>query len=161
MHYATSEIMMMQKKLDKIIEPYLVGSWGPFSNEDQVITDIYDTKIETFDKPLLVPSIEYVELYKAVKKLNGIVILAHIERNSKSALNNHSLEELQFDGIEIQQYHKEKFLSDNPTYKNYRILTSSDSHSLLTISERDNYLELKEKSIDAFFDYFEMRENNE
>jgi PHP family Zn ribbon phosphoesterase len=149
------------RKLDKQIEPYLNGSWGPFSSDDQVITDIYDTEISTFKKPLLSPSIPFTALYDTVKELNGLVILAHIERSSKSALNSHSLSDLTFDGIEIQAYKKEEFLKANPSYKKHIILTSSDSHSLLTISERENYVDLPEKSIDAFFNYFEKRDQHE
>lgn len=148
--------------LDNYLESHLVDDdWGPFGPSDQVITDIYDNEIETFDKSLHKTTVPYVDLYKKVKELGGIVVLAHIERSSKSALQCYQLEDLSFDGIEIQHYQKEAFLEKNPDYKKYKILTSSDSHTLLTISERVEYLELPKKSIDAFFAYFEGNDKDE
>ncbi len=142
-------------KIDKIIEDYLDGSWGPFSEEDQMITDLYDTTIDTFPIPLTSTSIPYLELYKKVKELNGAIILAHIDRKSKTALNSFKLEDIPFDGIEIQQYFKNDYLKKHPELKKYNIFASSDSHTLLTISEKIESIELKEKSLDAFFEYLE------
>ncbi len=142
-------------KLDSYIELHLNGKWAPFSESDQVITDIYDITSETFPKPLLSTSIPFKDLYKKVKELRGIIVLAHIDRKHKSALNSFKLEDIRFDGIEIQQFGMDEFLNANSYLNRYKILTSSDSHSLLTISEREYYLDLKEKSIEAFFKYFE------
>lgn len=140
-------------KLDKILEEYLNGSWGPFSEEDQMITDIYDVTIETYPKSLRSTSITYHDLYNKVKELNGAIVLAHIDRGKKSALNSFKLEDIPFDGIEIQQYFKKNYLNKNPELNKYKIFASSDSHTLLTISERIEGIELKEKSREAFFDY--------
>jgi len=148
--------------LDSYIEQYLVADdWGPFSEKDQVITDIYDTEISTYGLSLKRTSIPYVDLYNKVKELHGIIVLAHIERKSKSVLQSYALADLDFDGIEIQEYQKKEFLEQNPTYNKYKILTSSDSHTLLTISERIEYLELPKKSIEAFFRYFEGNDTDE
>ncbi len=140
-------------KLDKILEKYLNGTWGPFSEEDQMITDLYDITVKTFPTPLTSTSIPFKTLYKEVKELNGAIVLAHIDRKNKSALNTFKLKDIKFDGIEIQQYFKDDYLTKHPELKKYKIFSSSDSHSLLTISEREHYIELKEKSIDAFFEY--------
>ena len=104
---------------------------------------------------MLSTSIPFIDLYKKVKELQGIIVLAHIDRKNKSALNSFKLEDIEFDGIEIQKFIKDEYLKANPYLKKYKILTSSDSHSLLTISEREHYLDLEEKSIEAFFKYFE------
>lgn len=141
--------------LDKLLEKYLTDDFGPFSSDDQMITDIYDTTISTYPRSLTKTTIPYNLLYKKVKELNGIIVLAHIERSSKSALNFFELENLKHDGVEIQQYKKKHFIEQNEYLLKEKILTSSDSHSLLTISEREHFLDLKEKSIDAFFNYFE------
>jgi predicted metal-dependent phosphoesterase TrpH len=148
--------------LDAFIEPYLVvDDWDPFTREDQIITDIYDEEKELFPKSLKRTSIPYHMLYEKVHEIGGICVLAHIARASKSALLFYKLDDIPFDGIEIQSYQKEAFLKEHPTYNKYKILTSSDAHSLLTILERIEYLELSEKSIDAFFEYFEGRETDE
>lgn len=140
-------------KLDTILETYLNGTWGPFSEEDQMITDIYDITVKTYPKSLRSTSIPYLELYKKVKELNGAIVLAHIDRKKKSALNSYKLDAIPFDGIELQQYFKKSYIEKNPTLKSHKIFASSDSHTLLTISERIESIELKEKSREAFFDY--------
>ncbi len=140
-------------KVDKVLEEYLNGPWGPFTEENQMITDIYDTTVKTFPKSLRSTSMPYLKLHQLVKRLNGAIVLAHIDRMKKSALNSYSLDEIPFDGIEIQQYFKEDYLSKNPELKKYKIFASSDSHTLLSISERVESIELKEKSIEAFFEY--------
>ena len=140
-------------KLDSILEKYLDGNWGPFSQEDQMITDIYDETVDTYPIPLGSTSIPYHELYKIVKELNGAIVLAHIDRKNKSPLNTFELDDIPFDGIELQQYFKQQYLNKHPELDKYKIFSSSDSHTLLSISERVEAIELKEKSIDAFFEY--------
>jgi len=140
-------------KLDIILENYLDGTWGPFSQEDQMITDVYDETVSTFSKPLRSTSIPYHELYRIVKELDGAIVLAHIDRKNKTPLNTFKLDDIPFDGIELQQYFKQQYLEKHPELNKYKIFSSSDSHTLLTISERIESIELKEKSIDAFFEY--------
>lgn len=140
-------------KIDKLLEKYLNGSWGPFNEENQMITDVFDTTVNTFPKPLTSTSIPYMKLYEEVKKLNGAIVLAHIDRKQKSALNSYNLSEIPFDGIEIQQYYKDDYLEKHPNLKQYKVFASSDSHTLLTISEPIEFIEVEEKSIDAFFNY--------
>lgn len=139
---------------DQYLESHLDDdNWGPFGPSDQVITDVYDITLETFDKALRATTIPYQDLVQKVRSLDGILILAHIDRSSKSALLTHSLDELTFDGVEVQLYNKEAFLESHPEVSNYPVFSSSDSHTLLTILERIESIELPEKSIDAFFQY--------
>lgn len=140
-------------KFDKFLEPNLDGEWGIFSEEDQVITDIFDTLYKTFPIPLTKTKIPYLSLVKEVRKLNGAIVLAHIDRGSKSVLDVFELNDIDFDAIEIQKYGKEKYLKENPELKKYKMLFNSDSHTLLSISEKDEYINLKAKTIDAFFDF--------
>ena len=142
------------QSFDSFLETYLTDDWGPFNKSNQIITDIYDNEVETFNKPLLSTVLPYRDLYKKVSSLNGICVLAHVDRKSKSALLVYNLEDIPFDGIEIQPYEKQEFINRNDYLKQYKIISNSDSHTLLTISERVEYLDLKEKSIDAFFEYF-------
>ncbi len=140
---------------NQFIQGYLTDTFTYFSPADQVITDIYDNPIGTVKKGLLTSTLPYSVLYRKVKSLNGIALFAHINRASKSVLNNHKLDDFSFDGIEIEPRHKQAFLSDHPEYKAYLTLSNSDSHTLMSISERTEYLELEDKSLDAFFAYFE------
>lgn len=140
--------------LSDTLSQYLTKDFGPWTKENQVITDLYDDVDYVMEDSLTHTLFPYNKLVEEVQKLDGILVLAHVDRNSKSARNKHSLEDLFFDGIEIQKYQKEAFLDENPSYRNYKILTSSDAHSLLEIAEKEHDLELEEKSIDAFFKYF-------
>jgi hypothetical protein len=140
-------------KFDKYLEPRLNGEWGTFEESNQVITDIFDTIYETFPIPLTGTNIPYLELVKEVRALNGAIVLAHIDRDSKSVLNTYKLKDIDFDAIEIQKYGREKFLKDNPYINKYKILFNSDSHSLLTISEKEDYINLEEKTIESFFNF--------
>ncbi len=140
-------------KFDKYLEPHLNGEWGIFKESDQVITDIFDTAYETFPTPLTNTNIPYLELVKEVRSLNGAIVLAHIDRISKSVLNTFKLEDIDFDAIEIQKHNREQFLKENPNMENFRILFNSDSHSLLSISEKEDYINLEEKTIESFFNF--------
>lgn len=138
---------------NNFLEPNLNGDWGIFNESKQIITDIYDETYETYSKPLTSTNIPYSVLVNEVRKLKGAIVLAHIDRPSKSVLNVFSLNNTEFDAIEIQKHNKESFLKENPELNKYRILYNSDSHTLLTISEKDEYIDLKEKTIASFFDF--------
>ena len=138
---------------DKFLEDNLNGEWGIFEESDQVITDIYDTEIATFNRPLSSTKIPYVELVKETRALNGLIILCHIDRSSRSVLNVFSLDDLEFDAIEISQHVKNQYLEKYPQLKKYRILFNSDAHTLLSISEKEYFIELEEKSIECFFKF--------
>ncbi|MEC9485750.1 MAG: PHP domain-containing protein [Candidatus Izemoplasma sp.] len=146
---------------NQFIQGYLTDTFTHFTPDDQIITDIYDNPIGTVKKGLLTSTLPYKVLYRQVKSLDGIALFAHINRPSKSVLNNYSLDDYLFDGIEIEPQHKTAFLKKYPQYKQYITLSNSDSHTLMSISERIEYLELAEKSIDAFFDYFKGGTKNE
>lgn len=138
---------------DKILEPHLNGEWGIFSESNQIITDIFDATLETFPVPLTNTNLPYETLVKEVRKLNGAIVLAHIDRRSQSPLNAFKLNEIDFDAVEIQKYGREKYLTKHLELNKYKILFNSDSHSLLTISEKEEFIDLHEKTIDAFFEF--------
>lgn len=145
-------------QFDKFLEKHLDGEWGNYTKENQVVTDIYDLALDTINTPLISTSIPYKTLYKEVKLYNGLVIPAHIDRSSCTILNTYSLDDIPFDGIEISPYRKDSFLELHPELRKYKILNSSDSHTLLTIHEKDSFLELESKTIDSFFAYFEVKQ---
>jgi len=140
-------------KFDKYLEPHLDGEWDSFTEENQIITDIFDTTYETFPTPLTSTNVSYSELVNEVRKLKGAIVLAHIDRKSKSVLNSYDLDKIDFDAIEIQKYGRQKFLRNNQYLNQYKILFNSDSHSLMTISEKEHYIDLEEKTVDSFFKF--------
>ncbi len=137
---------------DDFLEKNLDGEWGTFTKDNQVITDIYDLTVETFNTPLTSTKIPFKELVSETRKLDGAIILSHIDRSSHSALNVYKLDEIEFDALEIQKYYRDEYLAKNPGLKKHRILFNSDSHSLMSISEKE-YIELEDKTIEAFFKF--------
>lgn len=141
--------------LDQLLEMNLTDNWLNYTKDDQVITDIYDMSMDTFDKPLTSTTINYLDLHKEVKNRNGAIIIAHINRPSCTPLNTYKLEEIPFEGLEVSPYNMEDFIKKHPNIKNYPLFHNSDSHSLLQMHDKQFSIELKEKSIEAFFNYLE------
>ena len=140
-------------EFNDFLEPRLVGEWNNYTKEDQAITDIYDMTLTEYNIPLTKTNITYDDLVKEIRNYDGALVLAHINRPSCTPLSVYKLEDMEFDGIEIQPYKKEEYIKKNEYLRNYKIFSNSDSHSLLTLHEDTEAIELKEKSIDAFFAY--------
>ncbi len=140
-------------QFDHFLEQHLCNEWGSYSKENQVITDIYDTTISYVDQPLTKTSITFQELYREVKSSQGAVVLAHINRRNSSALNTYTLDQLDFDGIELQIYQSEQFLEQNPFVSEHKLFYNSDSHSLLQLSESEYEIDIEDLSIEGFFQY--------
>jgi hypothetical protein len=138
---------------DSYLSTHLCGEWNNYTKENQVITDIYDNTFEEVETPLTETNIPYKNLVDEVRRYDGLIVLAHINRPSCSPLNTYSLNEIEFDAIEISPYGKDKFLNEHPNYMDYMMFHNSDSHSLLTMLEKDYSIELEEKSIEGFFKY--------
>ena len=151
-YFRTFEIAL---EFGTFLQDYLTDNWGDYKEQDQVITDIYDNEMETYNKPLTDTTITYSKLYQEVKKRKGILILAHIDRPSCTPLSTYKLEDIEFDAIEISPYKKDSFLKENDYLYKYKMVHNSDSHTLLQIHEEAFSIELKDKTIESFFNYFE------
>lgn len=140
-------------EFDSFLASHLCGEWGGFTKDHQVITDIFDLTFDVVDTPLTETNLTYNELVNEVRKYDGLLVPAHINRPSCTPLNSFSLDDIEFDAIEIAPYGKDDFIKANPIVKKYMMFHNSDSHSLLQISEKDFSIELEEKSIEGFFNY--------
>lgn len=138
---------------DSFLAPRLNGEWRNYTKDNQIITDIYDSTFDNVDTPLTKTNLLYSDLVKEVRKYDGILIPAHINRPSCTPLNSYKLDEMDFDAVEIAPYGREQFIEAHPEVKGYKIFHNSDAHSLLTMSEKYFSIELKEKSIEGFFNY--------
>ena len=138
---------------NSFLSPRLNGEWGNYTKDNQVVTDIYDQTFDVVDTPLTQTNVTYDELLKEVRRLDGLLVLAHINRPSCTPLNSYRLEDMDFDAIEIAPYGKDAFIEAHPNVNKYTMFHNSDSHSLLTISEHDFSICLPEKSIEGFFKY--------
>ena len=92
---------------------------------------------------------------KEVRDLGGIVIPAHIHRQSYSMLNTLGAipSEYCFKYLELSRNCPiEKFLSENPSLDSYHYIHSSDAHFLGDILEQEVSLDLKDKTIESLLD---------
>ncbi len=121
---------------------------------EQVIFDGFDQQIEFYEQDLTAIDIKYKTFYKIARKYETLIFLAHIDRTSTSALKNYSLDDFSFDGIEFSKFASASF---KEAYRSYKSLENSDSHCITDIGIEENYLELEEKTIDAFFEKFKAR----
>ncbi len=89
-----------------------------------------------------------LDIYSTVRlahECGGAAVCAHIDRASYSAVSNLGFipPDLQHDAVEITAQSRARL---TPEYAGYQILTSSDAHYLENIAERENFLEIPEKS---------------
>lgn len=144
---------------DKILED--INTKEPHDRDkfgSQDIFDEYDLKIKEIEYHLNYPlDITLKELTEKVHSLEGIVILAHVNRGECWMLNVYQdLGVFDIDGIEIYgKENTEEVIKKYPYLKKLPIIYNSDAHSLEIINERINYLELTELSFKGFREYLE------
>lgn len=97
------------------------------------------------------------EVFENAKELDGVAVLAHIDRTSYSVISNLGFipPDLSVDAVEITSKSREKMEKE---YGKYRILTSSDAHYLENISEPEFYLEISSKTTKDVIDFLCKRE---
>ncbi len=118
----------------------------------QLIMNENDEIVSEYSEMLLsATKLGIYEAVKLVKRIGGVAIPAHIDRNSYSILT--SLGFLPDDaGINMVEYSKRcdpsEFYRDNKALfsRRYPYLRNSDAHLLEDISERDNILDVSKNS---------------
>lgn len=120
-------------------KPDIFGPQILYNHNDEVVGEERRLLISATSLPI-----------EAVKQLaescGGIAIPAHIDRNSYSVLSNLGfLPEIGFTTVEVS----DKAKQTEYTGLGVRMITNSDAHYLEDIQERENWLELEEKSISA------------
>lgn len=122
---------------------------------EQIIYDINDEIIGYDENYLITPfTININKTIDFAKKFNGLVFPAHINRNSFSIIKSLGFISKDLDIVNIEWYGKrpddyEKYLKK--MFKRYRELINSDAHELINISERENYIEVDEMTIEGIF----------
>jgi len=87
------------------------------------------------------------DVFPLVKDLGGVVLPAHVDRDSYSVLSNLGSipEDLPVRSLEISRdCCLDSFLAVHPELNAYSFIRSSDAHYLWDISERENPLQLEE-----------------
>jgi len=115
-------------------------------------------EIVGFEEQMLVSALT-CSVYDAapeVKKCGGIIIPAHVDKSSYSIISNLGMipDDLGFKTVEISKNTDVEHVTQKfPYLKEKRIITSSDSHYLGDIYEKEGAIDLEEKSIDALFEF--------
>ena len=119
----------------------------------QKVLDEDDEIISECEHSLLAgTTISLGALRELAAKHGGLFIPAHIDKKSYSLLANlgYIPSALGPDAVEV-------FGRNSSLDYGYRMIYNSDAHSLHLISEPENYIEVKDRSIEAIFDYFEVK----
>ncbi|QUH26045.1 PHP domain-containing protein [Serpentinicella alkaliphila] len=98
------------------------------------------------------------EIIDEIRKLNGIPIPAHINRNRFSIISNLGFinPELKINAIEICGYGDLKSVEKLcPNFESYNKIYSSDAHSLGQILEREFFVEVERQSIKCIINALE------
>lgn len=140
---------------DSIIDQKLKINNKPARFGDQFIYNEDDEVIDSEPYYLITPfNITINQTIELAKSFNGILIPAHINRSSFSILNSLGFisKDLPIENIEWYQ----KLPEDREAFKKkllrpYRELLNSDAHELVNISERLNFIDVEEKSIEGIF----------
>lgn len=131
-------------------------------NSKQTICDIYDNYVNEYHKSLnCILDLSYIDLLKIIRKLNGIIILAHLDR---SLLINKSyidiFDKLDFDAIELTKLcNINIFFNTYPIFKNYKYLINSDAHTLMEINESNQFINLEDLTYKSLKSY--LRKQND
>ncbi len=123
---------------------------------EQLIYDEEDEVIGIEENYLITPfTLTIEDIIEKAGMYNGVVFPAHINRNSFSIIRSLGFISPDLPIKNIEWYGKKpedakKY--EKSMFKKYRELANSDAHDLIKISEKENYLEVKEKSIESIFE---------
>ncbi len=123
----------------------------------QLIMDEEDNIVRNY-KPMLITatSMSIDDVFEKVGKLGGVVVPAHVDRDSFSIISNLGIvpDYLNIKYLEISKDCVIKeFLKKNPYLSTYNFLKSSDAHNLGKILEKESSIELKEISIECLIEF--------
>ncbi|MCX7772602.1 MAG: PHP domain-containing protein [Clostridia bacterium] len=124
----------------------------------QIIMDADDN--ETDREPRLLSGASGLDAETAIKlvrELDGVIIPAHVNRESFSMLNTLGAIPLEY-GFRFLECSKNcdlpAFKVKHPELEAYKWVKSSDAHFLWDILEQEFWLDLEEKSAEALLSYF-------
>lgn len=141
---------------DEIKDQRLLIKNKPERFGDQLIFNQEDEVVSYEENYLITPfNLTIDKIIEIAKGYEGIVFPAHINRNSFSIIKSLGFIDASLDIKNIEWYGKRPDDAEsygNRMFKPYRELINSDAHELINISEKENYLEVSEKTIEAIFD---------
>ena len=121
----------------------------------QILYNKNDEPCGEFEKLLIsATSIPFSEVDALLAPYGGIMVPAHIDKQSNSLIGNLGFipEESTFRIAELHDIsRKEEFIAAHPYLEHCRFLTSSDAHDLSAINDPVNFIHAEEKSAEAVF----------
>lgn len=143
--------------LNNFLEPLLDNEK---TGTNQVICDIYDNPCINYCLNLnKKTSLQYNDLLIKVRLLEGIIVLSHVDRTLLINCDYYDIfRKIEFDAIELTKYSDVDSLFDEyPFFKKYKVLTSSDAHSLMDINEPNYFLDLNDLSFKSLSKYLRIK----
>ena len=141
------ECMRFDGELEMHLDHNVFETYG-----EATVCDEFDEAVEKIPYSLHQSiDLDLSDYIKLVRKYNGLVVLAHINRGSTGFLKYYDdFSKFDIDAIEIYGVDNEKPLEDKyPQIKNYLHLFNSDAHSVVDINEAINFLELDSIDFDG------------
>jgi PHP family Zn ribbon phosphoesterase len=150
------------KKMDLLLEKSFLDKPQTNPNNQQTIYDEYDNELYQWNQLLHEQSrFDIMMLREIVDELQGIMILAHIERYNERLVSYVKANKDLFHGIEINaNQNMNEIINHIPWLKYCNVIRNSDSHQLLEIGRHNNSVSLNRLSIEALFDYFRGYEHD-
>lgn len=138
-------------ELDSIME----SKMPPIKNRaeifgEQIILDENDNRTGVLDNLLITASMLDVNgAAELVRSLGGVIIPAHIDKDSYSIVSNLGLipEELCFSAVEIKDPSKINCISLTNRIDKYLLLHNSDAHFLWDIHEKEFFINTEENEL--------------
>lgn len=150
------DAMLFDKEIyDKLVKvhnrPDIFGEQLVIDEQENVVSEeeylLINATTVTFD-----------EAFDIIKKYNGVMIPAHIDKNANSVIANLGFvpADSRFSCVEVKNIDKLHTLrQSNPYLENCNVVVDSDAHYLEYISEPVNYLTVRERNIDAVLEALE------
>ncbi|MCR4930169.1 MAG: PHP domain-containing protein [Lachnospiraceae bacterium] len=138
---------------DAYVEPRILQIPNdPKAFGDQFLCDENDEVIGTFPTLLIsATDISFDKVNEAIKPFNGVMVPAHIDKNSFSLMSNLGFvpPDSDFKCFELANMaNLHKLQEANPYLKNCNVITDSDAHYIDRINEAVNTLYAQSNSID-------------
>ena len=138
---------------DAYVEPRILQIPNdPKAFGDQFLCDENDDVIGTFPTLLIsATDISFDKVDEAIKPFNGVMVPAHIDKNSFSLMSNLGFvpPDSDFKCFELANMaNLHKLQEANPYLKNCNVITDSDAHYIDRINEAVNTLYAQSNSID-------------
>ena len=112
---------------------------------EQVIMNSND-EITGYDNRFMITAcgLDIFSLYTLVSQKGGVIFPAHIDKSSYSIISNLGSipPELKFGAVEVKKKENNEQLG-----RDYTVINNSDAHYLWDISERENYINITDRSV--------------